>query len=172
MGQDFRPGKQQPMDSSELLRIVDSIHRDKNIDKEIVFEGIEAARFPLPRSTTAKRKTSRSRSIVAPARSRARTTAPPWHRGDGRADRRPDRQAGDDPEDPRGRARPPLQRIRRTKGQLVTGTIQRYEGGAATVSLQNVEAILPRGEQIPGESHHANERSAPRSTRSARWAAA
>ena len=43
-------------------------------------------------------------------------------------------------------------------GQLVTGTIQRYEGGAATVSLQNVEAILPRGEQIPGESHHANER--------------
>jgi N utilization substance protein A len=44
------------------------------------------------------------------------------------------------------------------KGQLVTGTIQRYEGGAATVSLQNVEAILPRGEQIPGESHHANER--------------
>ena len=31
------------MDPSELLRIVDTIHRDKNIDKEIVFEGIEAA---------------------------------------------------------------------------------------------------------------------------------
>ena len=31
------------MNPSELLRIVDSIHRDKNIDKEIVFEGIEAA---------------------------------------------------------------------------------------------------------------------------------
>ena len=44
------------------------------------------------------------------------------------------------------------------KGQLVTGTIQRYEGGAATVALQNVEAILPRGEQIPGETHHVNER--------------
>ncbi len=44
------------------------------------------------------------------------------------------------------------------KGQLVTGVIQRYEGGAATVTLANVEAILPRGEQIPGESHHANER--------------
>ena len=26
-----------------MLRIVDAIHRDKNIDKEIVFEGIEAA---------------------------------------------------------------------------------------------------------------------------------
>ena len=44
------------------------------------------------------------------------------------------------------------------KGQLVTGVIQRYEGGAATVTLTNVEAILPRGEQIPGETHHANER--------------
>ena len=36
--------------------------------------------------------------------------------------------------------------------------IQRYEGGAATVTLTNVEAILPKGEQIPGETHHANER--------------
>jgi N utilization substance protein A len=41
---------------------------------------------------------------------------------------------------------------------LVTGVVQRYEGGAATVSLVNVEAILPKGEQIPGETHHANER--------------
>jgi N utilization substance protein A len=31
------------MDPNELLRIIDAIHRDKNIDKEIVFEGIEAA---------------------------------------------------------------------------------------------------------------------------------
>ncbi len=31
------------MDSNELLRIVDTIHRDKNIEKEIVFAAIEAA---------------------------------------------------------------------------------------------------------------------------------
>src|SRR5215475_5149275 len=31
------------MNAHELLRIVDAIHRDKNIDKEIVFAGIEAA---------------------------------------------------------------------------------------------------------------------------------
>jgi transcription termination/antitermination protein NusA len=31
------------MDPNELLRIVDAIHRDKNIDKEIVLKGIEAA---------------------------------------------------------------------------------------------------------------------------------
>jgi N utilization substance protein A len=43
-------------------------------------------------------------------------------------------------------------------GQMVTGVVQRYEGGAATVQLSNVEAILPRSEQIPGETHHVNER--------------
>ncbi|HUG90845.1 MAG TPA: NusA N-terminal domain-containing protein, partial [Planctomycetaceae bacterium] len=31
------------MNGPELLRVVDAIHRDKNIDKEIVFEGIEQA---------------------------------------------------------------------------------------------------------------------------------
>ena len=31
------------MNANEVLRIVDAIHRDKNIDKEIVFQAIEAA---------------------------------------------------------------------------------------------------------------------------------
>ena len=31
------------MNAQEVLRIVDAIHRDKNIDKEIVFAGIESA---------------------------------------------------------------------------------------------------------------------------------
>ncbi len=31
------------MKGTEILRIVDAIHRDKNINKEIVFEGIEQA---------------------------------------------------------------------------------------------------------------------------------
>src|SRR5471032_2078758 len=43
-------------------------------------------------------------------------------------------------------------------GQMISGVVQRYEGGAATVSLGNSEAILPRSEQIPGETHHPNER--------------
>src|SRR5258708_37345037 len=31
------------MNATEVLRIVDAIHRDKNINKEIVFQAIEAA---------------------------------------------------------------------------------------------------------------------------------
>ena len=56
-------------------------------------------------------------------------------------------------------------------GHMVTGVIHRYEGGAATVALTNVEAILPRGEQIPGETHHVNERVRARSLKSAKRAA-
>src|SRR5262249_55891853 len=44
------------------------------------------------------------------------------------------------------------------KGDLVQGTVQRFEGGAATVNLGKYEAILPRGEQIPGETHHVGEK--------------
>ncbi len=32
-------------------------------------------------------------------------------------------------------------------GHMVSGVIQRYEGGAASVQLANVEAILPRGDR-------------------------
>src|SRR5262249_12937036 len=46
------------------------------------------------------------------------------------------------------------------KDQLlpVPGTVTRLEGGAAIVSIDKTEAILPRGEQIPGETHHIQEK--------------
>ncbi len=147
------------MNANELLRIVDSIHRDKNIDKEIVFEGIEAALI-----SAAKKHYGEDQEIIV------------------QIDRRDGTITGSrngiplDPEETVGRIgaqtakQVMIQKIREAerdalydeyddlKGQLVTGTVQRYEGGAATVQLTNVEAILPRSEQIPGESHHPNER--------------
>ena len=43
-------------------------------------------------------------------------------------------------------------------GQMVSGVVARFEGATATVTLGANEAILPRSEQIPGESYHPNER--------------
>src|SRR5207249_3547216 len=44
------------------------------------------------------------------------------------------------------------------KGQLVRGTIQRLDAGTAIVSMDGrTEAILPRSEQIPGETSHVGE---------------
>lgn len=147
------------MNLAELLRNVDAIHRDKNIDKEIVFDGIEAAIV-----TAAKRRYGEEEEILVTI-DRASGTVTGTHNGE-----------PFDPEETFGRIGAQtakqviIQKIREAErdalydeydkeiGQLVTGIVQRYEGGAATVSLNNSEAILPRSEQIPGETHHANER--------------
>ncbi|HYF55699.1 MAG TPA: transcription termination factor NusA, partial [Salinarimonas sp.] len=43
-------------------------------------------------------------------------------------------------------------------GTIVTGTIARFEGSTMIVSLGRVEGIMPRSEQIPGETHEPGER--------------
>ncbi len=147
------------MNPNEVLRIVDAIHRDKNIDKEIVFEGIEAALV-----SAAKKQYGEEANIEVKI-----------DREDGSIAASLEGQPLDS-EETVGRIgaqtakQVMIQKIREAErdalydeytelqGQMVSGIIQRYEGGAATVTLSNVEAILPRGEQIPGETHHVNER--------------
>jgi N utilization substance protein A len=147
------------MNPQEILRIVDAIHRDKNIDKEIVFEGIEAALV-----SAAKKHYGEEADIIVKI-----------DREDGSIKASCDGRELDS-EETVGRIgaqtakQVMIQKIREAErdalhdeyteliGHMVSGIIQRYEGGAATVTLTNVEAILPRGEQIPGETHHVNER--------------
>jgi transcription termination/antitermination protein NusA len=147
------------MDPNELLRIVDAIHRDKNIDKEIVFEGIEAALI-----SAAKKHYGEESDVVVEI---DRTSGAIRGSHDG-VPMNPTEMA--ERIGAQTAKQVMIQKIREAerdslygeyeelKGQLVTGVIQRYEGGAATVTLANVEAILPKSEQIPGETHHANER--------------
>lgn len=147
------------MNPSELLRIVDAIHRDKNIDKEIVFQGIEAALV-----SAAKKHYGEDADITVKI-DRQDGTITGTYNG-----------AVIDPTEMAERIgaqqakQVMIQKIREAErdalydeyreqmDQLVTGVIQRYEGGTATVTLPNAEAILPRSEQIPGETHHTNER--------------
>lgn len=42
--------------------------------------------------------------------------------------------------------------------EIVTGTVQRYEGGALVVTIDRAEAFMPRSEQIPGEQFQAGDR--------------
>jgi len=147
------------MNAGEVLRIVDAIHRDKNINKEIVFEGIEAA------LVSAAKKYYGEESDVTVAIDRQNGAITAMCNGEvldseetvGRIGAQTAKQVM-------------IQKIREAErdalydeytdlvGEMVSGVVQRYEGGAATVTLPNVEAILPRSEQIPGETHHVNER--------------
>ena len=147
------------MNANEVLRIVDSLHRDKNIEKEVVFRAIESA-------------------LVSAARK---------HFGD-EADIEfiIDRESGQiagrngqeelDYEEVIGRIGAQtakqviIQKVREAErdsqivefneiiNDIITGTVHRNEGRVTTVTLGGIEAILPRSEQIPGESHQPNER--------------
>ena len=144
--------------SVDLVRIVDSIHRDKNIPKDILFDGIQSA------LTTAARKHYPEAADIEVH----------IDRETGTIDATKDGVKMDPSELGRISAQTAkqviIQKIREAerdslfeefedqRADLVTGTVQRFEGGAVIVNLGKTDGILPRGEQIPGESYHPNER--------------
>jgi N utilization substance protein A len=144
--------------NQELLRIVDGIARDKNIDKEIVFEDLEAAMF------SAIRKANAGSEDVHVRIDRENGTITAVVDGEKMSMRDLGRIAAQTAKQVM------IQRIREAergslyeeylerKGQIVTGRVARWEGGSLVVDLSRVEAFLPRSEQIPGDSHRPDER--------------
>jgi len=150
------------MNGTEVLRIVDAIHRDKGIDKEIVFEGITQAILSATRKHYGEEveiEAGIDRDTGEPSVSLDGVELEKDVLGDllGRIAAQTAKQVM-------------IQKIREAerdaiyeeftglKGQVVSGAVTRVDGGAAIVSLGKVEAILPRSEQVPGESHRVNER--------------
>ncbi len=146
------------MNPQDILRYVDSLHREKNIDKELVFIAIESAL-----QTAAKRQYGEEADITVQLdRENGRIHAvlegkPLGEDQIGRIGAQTAKQVI-------------IQKVKEAErdslmleyrdqiGQIVSGIIGRADGGVATVNLGNVEAILPRSEQIPGETLHASER--------------
>jgi len=149
-----------------VLSLVEAMHREKNISKDIIFGGIEAAiqlaieRASLEEVDVLVHIDRASGEIIA--------------------------QRGDQMIEPEYLGRIAAQAARQVmtqkireaesegvysefqarKGELVTATVQRVDNGTAIVTLSKdgkssggtVEAILPRSEQIPGETHQVNDR--------------
>src|SRR5437879_521800 len=146
------------MNGADVLRIVDLMHREKNIPKDVIFDGIEAAL----QLATEKHYGDEEGIAISIDRDSGQIRA----------------QRGEELIEPallgriaaQSAKQVMIQKIREAecnaifdeyaamKGDLVHGTVQRFEGGAATITLGKSEAILPRGEQIPGETHHVGER--------------
>ena len=149
------------MEGAELLRIVDAIHREKDIDPETLFEGIESALL------TAARKQYGTDGEIAVVIDRDTG------------------KIGAYEETPEGRVEIPLdlgriaaqtakqvmiQRIREAERDVVfddfvddlhtilTGTVQRFEGGTLIINLGRAEAILPKSEQVRGEDYRVGDR--------------
>jgi N utilization substance protein A len=141
-----------------ILYIVDAIHREKDIDREVLFQGIESALLVAARKKYA------------------------GHEG---LEIRIDRQSGEVTAFEHGALLPNfdlgriaaqtakqviIQKIREAEsdvilkgyedraGQIITGNIHRFEGGALVVELGKAEGYMPKTEQIRGETYHIGDR--------------
>jgi len=144
--------------SGEILRLVDTLHRDKDIDKDVIFQGVEAAIL-----SAVKKKLGESETLRVEI---DRITGDPSvFDGDeeiamtdhGRIAAMTGKQVL-------------FQKIREAERDkvfdeyeekvttLVTGVVQRTEGPNLIVNLGKVEGILPRSEQAPGEKFRVGER--------------
>jgi len=146
------------MNPNELLRLVDTLHREKDIDQESVFQGIEAALL-----SAARKHLGASEDVLVTI---DRETGE-IHASDG------DREI--DPSE-LGRIAAQtakqvmIQKIREAErdsishdfserlNTIVTGTVQRFEGPNIVVNLHRTEGFLPRSEQIHNEVYHVGER--------------
>ncbi len=146
--------------SQELLRIVDNIARDKNIEKESIFVDLEEAMVSAVRKHFGEPD---SEIVVSIDRTSGQVSA---SKDNEQIDIR---QLGRIPAQTAKQVM--IQKIRaderdsiyaefvQRKGQLTSGSVVRYEGGTLIVSLNHwTEGFMPKAEQIMGQTHRPGER--------------
>ena len=148
--------------NQELIRIVDNIARDKNIDKESIFGDLEAAMVSAIRKYYGTTE-EESEVVVSISRETGVITA------------FKDEEAIDIQKLGRIPAQTAkqvmIQKIKaderdsiyaefvQRRGELINGVAGRYEGGSLVVNLSNrTEGFMPKSEQISGETTHPGER--------------
>ena len=144
--------------TSDILRLVDSISRDKNIDKDQLLADLEAAMASAVRKSYGQEEEVEVLIDRTTGQITAHCQGEPVSLTElGRIAAQTCKQVM-------------IQRIREAErnsvfeeysqrvGTIINGTVSRYEGGALVVNLGRTEGYLPRSEQIPGETHHPGDR--------------
>lgn len=144
--------------NGELLRLVDNIAREKNIDRETVFTGIENALL------SASRKQYGPAAAIEANVDRMTGTMNVTVDGERVEPRSLGRIAA------QAAKQVMIQRNREAertsifdeyvgrKGTIMSGQVSRIEHGNIIISLPRTEGFLPRSEQIPGETVHEADR--------------
>src|SRR6476620_8713751 len=144
----------------ELIRIVDGIARDKNIEREQIYTDIEQAiasglrkQFNTEDTTEFAVTLDRTSGLI----SANRNGEPLDLKLVGRIGAQTVKQVMIQliRQDERGSI---YEEYKDRVGQITTGTISRIEGNTMIIILGRVEGIMPRSEQIPGEQHAVGER--------------
>jgi len=147
--------------NQELIRIVENIARDKNIDRESIFQDLEAAMVSAIRKSYGRDEADVD-IVVSIDRSTGEISA---YKDEEKIDIR---RLGRIPAQTAKQVM--IQKIKaderdsifaefvQRKGEIINGIAGRYEGGGLVVSFNRAEGIMPRAEQITGETHHPGER--------------
>ena len=144
--------------NQDLLRIIDSIARDKNIEKDSIYADIEASLLSAARKfygetddvvCTIDRMTGeievRKNGTLIDYREFGRIAAQTAKQVLIQKLREEERDSI-------------YEEFSQSRGQIITGTVARVEGPSLSINLGRCEGFLPRSEQIPGETHHVGER--------------
>jgi N utilization substance protein A len=150
------------MNTQEMIRIVDSISRDRNIDRQLLIGDLEQAMLSAARKYHGTIDADEFTCTIDPIngaidlrRHGQPLQIPPAEFGRIAAQIFKQVMIQRFRDDERNSI---LEEFSKRVGEVVTGTAQRYEGGALVVTIDRAESFMPRSEQIPGEQFEPGDR--------------
>jgi N utilization substance protein A len=151
-----------PMNTQEMMRILDSIARDRNIDRSLLIRDLEQAMVSAARKYYNTLDTEEFACVLDQATGKFEMTRhgqplvmEPVAFGRIAAQTFKQVMIQKFRDDERNSI---MEDFSKRMGEVVTGTAQRYEGGALVVTIDRAEGFMPRSEQIPGEQFTAGDR--------------
>lgn len=150
------------MNGPEMLRILDSIARDRNVDRDLLIQDLETALVSAARKhfntldteeftceidklTGEVRLLRHNEPLDVSMEQLGRIAAQTFKQVMIQKFREDERNSLFD-------------EFSKRLGEIITGTAQRYEGGSLVVQIERAEGFMPRSEQIPGEQFQPGDR--------------
>ncbi len=152
--------------NDNVIRLVDTVAREKGVDRELVFQNLEQAMMSAAR----KYFNSLDLEEFGCAIDRISGQISLWRNNEDGT-----REEINDPQklgriaaqtakqvmiqrNRENERNSLLDEYTKRRGELVTGLAQRYEGNALIVQIDRAEGFMPRSEQIPGEQFQPGDR--------------
>jgi len=144
--------------NGDILRFVDAIHRDKSIDKSIIFKGIEtalekAAQKQLDSEEEIDISIDQETGDISATRNGSQLDPEMLGRIGAQTARQVMIQKIREAE-----SESLYEDFQEKEGEIVSGSVSRFSGPNMLVTIGQVEAFFPKSQQVPGESYQVGDR--------------
>ena len=150
------------INTQEMIRLLDSISRERNVDRSVLVRDLELAMVSAARKYFNTLDTEEFSCTLDTMTGKFELTRhgepldmPPQAFGRIAAQTFKQVMIQKFRDDERNSI---FEEFSKRMGEVVTGTAQRYEGGSLVVLIDRAEGFMPRSEQIPGEQFTAGDR--------------